>query len=840
MCAASPSANSESDPNETQLHGVASARGDCVNYAVIFFVSFLCVLLELFWTRILNLKAWNHVVYTVIPFAILGYGIGANLQMVLSRRLQELEARKLFGALLLALGLVVAASTWAIIRLPIRVEYLVNFLANIEATGMLVAAYTLFMLPFVLIGFVVVHLFATSPKDTHKLYCVDLVGAAAGAGCFFALINELAVVRSLLALSALASGLGLCFLLKGKGRWAAVAVSLAAVALAVRSPEPLEYAVDPQKGWEWIPGYYKPTAYDQVSARWHPLGRTDIYRIKDPDVRRQMAQPSSGTFQVNVSPAPEFAYFTSNFLAGTPVYRFSDVGKDGQYAIKPFSCAMEIPYVLLTTPRVMIIGVGGGRDVFMARTHDAREIAGAEINPAIVQAMSPGGEMYEYSGRIYDAAKVACVDGRHLVKTAPRGHYDLVVLNGVDTFSGLSSGAYAYAESYLYTKNALVDYLSILNERGLINFNRWLFMPPRETLRLMAIALEALRESGIEKPWEHILIGAQGSWSMTLIRKTPFTGDEIAKAAAYFHDHDATLLYPSSRNKYTISLPSGFFDAYAAAFQEGKERAFAAQYPYDISVITDDNPFFYKYYRFHWQDFLRPTVVHHTGTIIFWTQLLVLGQALVFSILFIAFPLALSRETGIRNLPRRRVVPLVAYFACLGLGYMFVELPFMQKFVLLLGSPIHSISVVLAGLLFWTGVGSLILPRFRACFADDQRTLLAAAAGVVALLLVTVAVGEKTQGVAMIWPFPLRAMFVTAWLAPAGILLGFFFPLGLQAVGTSGPAAVAWAWGINCGFSVLGSMLAISIAQFMGFNLVVLMAAVVYAFAALAFRRMQA
>ncbi|MBI5818401.1 MAG: hypothetical protein HZA88_05390 [Verrucomicrobia bacterium] len=810
-----------------------------MNYAVIFFVSFLCILLELFWTRILNLKAWNHVVYTVIPFAILGYGIGANLQMVLARKFSWPETRKLFGALLFVLGLAVAISTWAIIRLPINIEYLENFLVTVRATGMLLAAYTLFMLPFVIIGFLVVHLFATSPKETHKLYCVDLVGAAVGAASFFALIEGLAVVRSLLALSVVSVGLGIHIWLEGKVRWVAAILSFAALVLAIGVTEPTEYVVDPKKGWEWIPGQYKTTAYDKVSIKWHPLGRTDVYRIKDAEVRAQMSKASTGTFQVNISPAPEFAYFTSNFLAGTPVYRFGDVEKGSQHTLKPFSCAMEIPYVLLTAPRVMVIGAGGGRDVFMARTHGAREIVGAEINSAIVRAMSPGGEMYEYSGRIYDAGKISCVDGRHLARTAPRGYYDLVVLNGVDTFSGLSSGAYAYAESYLYTKNALVDYLRALNERGVVNFNRWLFSPPRETLRLMAVALEALREIGIQKPWEHILIGAQSSWSITLIRKTPFTSDEIARVAEYFRDRDARLLYPTPRDAITRNTPSYFFNAYADAFLEGKERVFAGRYPYDISVITDDNPFFYKYYKFHAQDFLRPRAFHHTGSIIFWTQLLVLGQAIFFSLLFIAFPLAISRETSICNLPRGQVMPLVLYFACLGLGYMFVELPFMQKFVLLLGSPIHSISIVLAGLLFWTGVGSLILPRVQRFFADDRKTLLVTAASVVALLLVTIALLGKTQEIAMSWPFPLRAMFVGLWLAPVGVLLGFFFPLGLRVVGTLGQAAVAWAWGINCGFSVLGSMLAISIAQFAGFNAVILMAAVVYVFAWLAFRRMR-
>lgn len=805
-----------------------------MNYLVIFFVSFTCVLLELFWTRILNLKTWNHVVYTVIPFAILGCGIGANLQMILSRRLRNMEARKLCGALLLVTGLVMATSTWAIIRLPIRVEHLVNLFTSLRAAGTLSAAYAVFMLPFVAIGFVVVYLFATFPKDTHKLYCVDLIGAAVGAGCFFVLINEWAVVRSLLVLSVLVSCLGACCLMKSRGRWAAVGVSVVAMVVTLRSPEPSEYAVDPQKGWEWIPGFFDPLAYDWISSRWHPLGRTDIYRINDSFLRSQMANSSSGTFQINVSPTPEFVYFSSNFLSGAPVYRFRDVGKDGRYTVKPFLCAVEIPYVLTTVPRTMIIGVGGGRDVFIARTHHAREIVGAEINPAIVQAMSPGGVLYEYSGRIYDAATIACVDGRHLVKTASGGHFDLVVLNGADTFSGLSSGAYAYAESYLYTKEAVVDYLRILNDRGLIHFNR----PPSEaSLRLLAIALEALRENGAPEPWKHVLVGTQGGWSMTLVKKTPFADEEVAKAATYLHDRGATLVYPSSAGPQRMARdPSNDFEAYVDAFKEGKERIFARQYPYDISVITDNSPFFYKCYKFHWKDLLHPEALHHTGTIIYWTQFLVLAQALLFSVLFVVLPLVLSKETSIRHLPHRRVVPLVAYFACLGVGYMFIEIPLMQKFVLLLGSPIYSISIVLAGLLFWTGMGSFILPRFRTFFADDWRALFAAAAGVVALLLITITAGEKVQEFAMGWPFLLRAVFVAGWLAPTGIFLGFFFPLGLRAVGAAGQAAVAWAWGINCGFSVLGSMLAISIAQSIGFNTVILMAAIAYVLAAMAFR----
>ena len=236
-----------------------------------------------------------------------------------------------------------------------------------------------------------------------------------------------------------------------------------------------------------------------------------------------------GNFEINLRPLPEISYFSTNFLAGTPVYAMSPAGLAQNHSqVKLFSQRMEVPYALLNKPKVLVIGAGGGRDIFMAHTHGATQIIGAEINPGIVAEMSPGGKMYDYSGRIYTSenTKVYAIDGRHLVKILPANSMDLIVLNAADTFSGLSSGAYAYAESYLYTKNAMEDYLRVLKDGGMIEFVRWAFPEmPREELRLHAIALAALKSIGAKNPWDHIIIGLHG-WSLFLIKKTPFTDKE--------------------------------------------------------------------------------------------------------------------------------------------------------------------------------------------------------------------------------------------------------------------------------------------------------------------------
>jgi MFS family permease len=811
-----------------------------MNYLFVFFVSFSCIMLELFWTKILNLKAWNHVVYTVIPFAILGYGIGANIQLVFGRKFKHGSSRRILAGCLLVLGAAIVLGTFALINLPIRVVDLLNIFTNFKSLGMLCLAYTIFMVPFILIGFVIVHVFANSPKESGRLYFIDLVGAGVGAAAFFCFLNSFEVVGSLLLLSFTAFVLGAYFLTR-RWRWALVlAVSLIALLGLPRFAEPYDYSIDPKKGWEWIPNAFKPYEYSLLYSRWHSLGRTDIYRIKDPKARKEMEMGGNITFQLNLNPVPEFSYFTTNFLSGTPVFRYPELkGNTLPKEVELFSQTVELPYVLVKAPKVLVIGTGGGRDIFMAKTHGATEIVGAEINPETTRAMSKGGVMYDYSGHVYDLARVQAIDGRHLVKVAPKNHFDLIVLNGVDTFSGLSSGAYAYAESYLYTKEAIIDYLRALDENGIVNFNRWLFKTPRETLRLEAIALDALTSLGVKNPWDHLVILEQASWSMVLIKKSPFTDEDMKRIVEYAHSHVMILLFPSERDVRITSNDYKFFDAYARSYRKGLNKIFVRNYPYDVSVVTDDRPFFYKYYKFKPEELFRSYSTHHTGTVVFWTQFLVLLQALIFILLFIIGPLVFSKAMDLRKIPVGKALPFIIYFACLGVGYMFVEIPLMQKFVLLLGTPICSISVVLAALLVWTGVGSLLLSGLqRPGKFGDLDIIQIAALVVMILTLLLVTLGTSVLDLAVGWGFSARIILVILLLAPAGIFLGAFFPTGLKIASGYGPSATAWAWAINCGFSVLGSILAIILAQFMGFKAVLLLAVLIYLVATLAFRQL--
>jgi hypothetical protein len=161
----------------------------------------------------------------------------------------------------------------------------------------------------------------------------------------------------------------------------------------------------------------------------------------------------------------------------------------------------------------------------------------------------------------------------------------------------------------------------------------------------------------------------------------------------------------------------------------------------------------------------------------------------------------------------------------------------MQRFTLLLGSPIHSISVTLVALLIATGTGSLLLPSLRKRFGSPRRLVLAATAGLV-LYTASLVLGAGLFDRFMHHGFLVRSAIVMASVFPLGILLGIYFPFGLELVGSRYEQTIPWAWGINSGFSVLGGISSIILAQLIGFNMILMLACLVYLVAGHSLTRM--
>lgn len=817
---------------------------------VVFLISLHAITYKLMLASILGLKTWSHVVYVVIPFVLLGYGIGAITYLVRSEKLAHVDDRRLVRLGLVALSAATIVCAHIIMIIPLSFEAEIPGNRSLFSIGMQLGVYVATTVPFVVTGFLLTWYFSRLPKRAPQLYFIDLVGAGFGALVYFVLIFTAGAYMGVI-FAALAVLLPVFLDLD---RWKVPATGLLVLCLLAvgsRQLDPDYYSIDPDKGWEYLPGALSPDQWTRMTQRWHPLGRTDLITVHDEDVRKSVFKAFTGTMEVALDPRPEFSYFSNNYLAGTPVYNYATVRLDDLKAEKrfsPFSTGMEVPYMLLDKPHVMVIGVGGGRDVFHALAHDARSVLGAEINPATHGIMSLGGVAHEYSGGIYTQPNVNIqnIDGRHLAKANAGKDLDLIVLNGVDTLVSLSVGAKAFAESYLYTEEAVIDYLGALNDGGMIQYVRWYFPEkPRETLRLFAIALSGLDKTGQARPWENVLFYAYKGWGLALVKKTPFEAAEIKTVRDYLEALGGEILFdptvtcgkrfgPCELGQQITDKP---FFRYAEAYRGNRVAAFEGAYPYDISVVSDDRPFFYKYYFLRDFNPFNPTYGrgHYRAAVVFMGQVNVFIFAVIFVMFFIFGPLLIYRSRGLKILSNGETMAFVLYFACLGVGFMFVEIPVIQQMVLLLGSPIYSLSVTLVALLISSGFGSLAIPRLERGLGGTRRVITFAGLAVLVYLALFVPFGAEITAAAVNAPFAGRIGVAVLLTIPVGFCLGVFFPSGLKLIGSRHQDLISWAWGLNAGFTVLGSMVAILLAQFIGFSTILTMAGAIYILAIGAF-----
>lgn len=526
-----------------------------------------------------------------------------------------------------------------------------------------------------------------------------------------------------------------------------------------------------------------------------------------------------------------------------PTFLFHDAGNVKKYPqlddTQAASGYIALKASGIKNPDVMVIGVGGGIDIMIALYQNASSVTAVELNKAMIKM---GTETYsDYTGGLFHDSRVNLFneDGRtHLMRTNKK--FDLIQLSGVDTFTALSTGAYTLSESYLYTVEAIQKMYSQLNPEGIINYSRFITEDkPRETLRLANTAFSAMEKLGVKEPWRHIAILQAKDWASTMIKNKPFTANEII-ALKEFSDSEGftgmvfdpttsnineitgkTESIKKMREKYFYLLRSSAID----------RDFFVNDYIYDIYPATDDKPFFFDYFKiskisidtmdFTDNFYAEALADFPVGHMILISSLLIVS---IFAFLMIVWPLKfLSRHTINRKIRNKTFF----YFSSLGIGYMFIEIGMMQKFVLFLGHPIYAMSVVLGGMLTFSGFGSLYSEKFSNI---NRLTLIKIAAVIIgcttfnALLLSNTL--ENLQGASI----TIRILTTLTLLAPTAFVLGMLFPLGIKLLQKNAAQLIPWGWGINGFMSVLSSILAIMLAMSYGFTWVFWAAGFIYCF----------
>jgi spermidine synthase len=468
-------------------------------------------------------------------------------------------------------------------------------------------------------------------------------------------------------------------------------------------------------------------------------------------------------------------------------------------------------------PRVGIVGVGGGFDVLTALYFDSSRITAVEINQATVDIVT--GTFHDYFAPWVEDPRVRLIvdEGRHFLTTTEES-YDVLQLSGVDSYAGTAAAAHVFSENYLYTREAFDVYLDRLAPDGILNMMRLEWRPPREMLRALTTAVAALRADGATRPADHILMVTQkgGAFTALLVKKTPFTSAETQRLT----DWAAASPFFSLSAGPGVAADETAYQLFLSLDHPVHETELIRLWEFDISPVTDNRPFFFKY-SFWSHLFPSEPAVRAFAPVMEYSVILLgllIGLAAFVSIFL---PLWYLARKGL-DVPNRTRWGLV--FAGAGLGYLAIEIALLQKFGLFLGHPNYSLSVVLAALLFATGLGSLYSAKILRLVRGFR--VVSYVLAVVILLEYALVLPRLPALIGL--PFLVRVALVMALILPLGLCLGVFVPSALDRLKPTAPAYVPWAWGINGIFSVLAPVVSVAFSMTWGINALLLAAIPIY------------
>jgi spermidine synthase len=745
--------------------------------------SFSALLLELALTRLFSVVLFYHFAFLAISIALLGLGAGGVFAYLLKERLAGFGTRTLSAWLCMANAVVVVVVLEIVLHVPVALEVSrENFLR-------LTAIYLAAAVPFFLTGLLFSVVFAREPRRIPRLYGADLCGGALACLAVVPLLNWIGGPNVILVAATAMAAAGAIWAGTRAPRRNAALLALALVVLtgANYSGRLIDVV--------YAKGMYRDPAWVEF-ARWNALSRVEVDR--QGQAKAVVIDADASTYIMNADLSHWQGTLWEHNLMSAPPALANVLRPHGEFAI---------------------IGPGGGVDVLRAVANGSTSVTGIEINPIIATTIMR--ERYaDYSQHLYQRPDVHIhvTDGRSFLRSTPQ-HFDVVQMTLVDTWASTAAGAFALSENNLYTVEAFREYFEHLKPDGMVAITRWEFRHPREALRVVAVAMEALHRMGVANPARNFIVASQGTLDedgipvVVLAKKIPFTAEEETSVIKHF-DHYSELdpLYlPSQPGQNPFSELIASNDPYS----------FARSYAYNVSPVTDNAPFFFftlKASQVLGEKGLRDGIDWkvNLGVLVL---LLVLVISLVAVVVFLILPLALKGGKA-----RQSPLPLL-YFIAVGLGYIMVEIAFIQRFVLFLGHPTYALTVVIFLLMLSSGAGSLFsrlwLPRTELGWVPLVL--------VIVTLLADVFFLPSRLAALVGMDFGYRLLVSGVLLIPLGFVMGMPFPTGLRAFAalpapeypagaSAADNAVEWAWAMNAAASVLGSVSAMVIAIQFGLN----------------------
>ncbi len=766
--------------------------------------SFAALLLELAFTRLFSVVLFYHYAFLAISVALLGLGAGGVFAHLRREKLGRLTTETLAARLSMIWCGTVVIALLVILRLPVHLQLDWGNFRRLSVMYLLAAG------PFFVTGVLFSVVFARNAARISRLYGADLAGGALACLATVPLLNHLGGPNTILLSAAVMAIACVVWSSERRGRMVGAALLCFFAALIIAN------SFRPVIDIIYAKGTYRDPAWVEY-ARWNAISRIEVDRHQDGSKWVVIDSDASSAI-MNADPR-----------------RLSSTGWEASL----MRSAPALTNVLRPHGRYAIIGPGGGVDVLHALANGSPKVTGIEINPIIVNDIMRS-RYAEYAHHLYELPEVDIhvSDGRSFIRSSG-DKYDVVQMTLVDTWASTAAGAFALSENNLYTVEAFKEYFRHLTSDGMIAVTRWEFKQPREGLRVASVAIQALHELGVANPQDNFIVVSDGDLNedgrpvLVLAKKTVFTPEEISAATRHL-EHTPNLVaqyLPGNR----ASNP------FSELIHSNDPARFARQYKFNVAPVYDNAPFFFFTLK------LGQVLGGSVGAGMDWkvnVGVAVLGMVLLLSVTavlaFLIVPLALGTRGH-----QARVLPLF-YFVAIGLGYIVVEIAFIQRFVLFLGHPTYALTVVVFLMLLSSGGGSLLSRRWLVRTNLILWPLLGIAAVILAYVLLLPAVLASMVGL----PFAAKLLITGALLVPLGFVMGMPFPTGLRAIAGAPSAglpreehanenSVEWAWAMNAAASVLGSALAIVVALRFGLNSALACGAVAYLVAAALIRTLE-
>jgi spermidine synthase len=763
-------------PLSTPRYSETSGFNWALLYVAVLLTTLGTLLMELSLTRIFSVVFLYHMAFLAISIALFGLGAGGVFSYVVAGWQ---------GNLFRKIG------TLSVINCVLVAVAVCTVLAQKESPGLAAFALIYFTnaLPFFVTGAILSLVISDTVSRVNRVYFFDLLGAAGGCLLLIPLLNQAGKAggpNTTLSVAVLYAAAAAIWFNLGKsrsGRVASVGVALAFTLLVI---------VNTKTGWIDVRYAKGQKLQNEKFVRWNSFSRIALGE------EREYRNPM---IFIDADASTGIATYDLDHLSATQRHKLL-------YDI------YGLPYVIRPGAKTLIIGPGGGWDVSRALASGSHDVTGVEINPIIATTIMR--EKYpELSHHLYSRPDVHITveDGRSFARRTEQ-RFQVIQATLVDTWASTAAGAFALSENNLYTSDAFRDYLSHLTDDGILVFTRWGFDPPRESLRLISLAMVALQELGETDPKSHVIVVRSGGkealegWGAldtVIFSRKPFSAEDVARARAGISEAKLTPIYlpgPGPKNHFRDLLLSP------------DPAAWQRDYIYDVSPVGDNRPFFF--YTVQPRDLwsFMSNASEKTADYKVNKAVPTLFESLFVSIGAVLIILLLPPVVLRAKLPRERSTKaFLLYFFFIGAGFILIEVALIQKFVLFLGQPVYALTCVIFTLLLASGLGSFFSRRLIAGQDSRLRIALAAIAGVVAVLAVSIG-GVLTAGVGL--PLFVKVLATIAMIAPAGFLMGMPFPTGLARLEERNSAALRWAWSLNAASSVLGSVGALVCAIYMG------------------------